>query len=204
MHNFMNLSQRNKAILGGAVLLVLIIGLYFYTRSAAPRAEAYESACTMIVETWHEEYPEDGALKPIYDGEIPEVDYENINYPQIERLKTGISNAVANGANFAGHYAIVEWGCGTNCQEHAVVDVASGKPVAFGIPSEAGLQFMPDQNVIITNPAINFPSADEIENMGFEEKLYWYNLPREYYVLEELEEGAYVRRICIENPFDGD
>jgi hypothetical protein len=28
--------------------------------------------------------------------------------------------------NFAGHYAVVEWGCGTGCLQMAVVDLQSG------------------------------------------------------------------------------
>jgi hypothetical protein len=29
--------------------------------------------------------------------------------------------------NFNGHYRVVEWGCGTNCIEWAIVDLASGR-----------------------------------------------------------------------------
>jgi hypothetical protein len=42
------------------------------------------------------------------------------------RFRTVIREGTRKGANFAGHYAIVEWGCGTACAQIAVVDVNSG------------------------------------------------------------------------------
>ena len=37
-----------------------------------------------------------------------------------------IREAAKKGPNFAGHYAIAEWGCGTGCIQMAVVDLESG------------------------------------------------------------------------------
>lgn len=145
----------------------------------------------------------DAGVKGTYAGDIAEVDFKGAKHPQLERLKNGITKAAKGGANFAGHYAVVEWSCGEYCQEHAVVDVQSGKIITFGIPSEAGLQFFPDVNTIVTNPETNFPTLADLTTMTLDDKIYWYNLPREYYVLEEKDGAASVRRICIENAFEG-
>jgi hypothetical protein len=40
--------------------------------------------------------------------------------------RTSIRNAVKSGANFAGHYSVAEWGCGTGCHGFVVVDVVTG------------------------------------------------------------------------------
>ena len=42
-------------------------------------------------------------------------------------FRSAITSAAAKGANFAGHYTIAEWGCGSGCMSIAVVDAVSGK-----------------------------------------------------------------------------
>jgi hypothetical protein len=41
-------------------------------------------------------------------------------------FRTRISEAARNGPNFAGHYTIAEWGCGTSCVSVAVIDAETG------------------------------------------------------------------------------
>jgi hypothetical protein len=45
-------------------------------------------------------------------------------------LRTQIREAARKGPNFAGHYTIAEWGCGTSCVSLAVIDAETG--VVFG------------------------------------------------------------------------
>ena len=42
------------------------------------------------------------------------------------RFRTMIRDGAKKGSNFAGHYAIAEWGCGSGCVSIAVIDVQSG------------------------------------------------------------------------------
>ena len=202
MFNFNSLSQREKLFLALILILLIGLGVFLFMGKAAPKVEA-ANACESILADWRAGHPEDATTKALYTGDIAEVDFKEVAHPQIDRLKNGISKAVKEGANFAGHYAVVEWSCGDYCQEHAVVDVQSGKIVTFGIPSEAGLQFRPESNTIITNPKTNFPTLADLAGLELDDKIYWYNLPREYYVLEENEGAASVRRICVENAFEG-
>lgn len=46
-----------------------------------------------------------------------------------ERVRDGETGdpAAGPGPNFAGHYTIVEWGCGTDCGEMAIVDAKTGR-----------------------------------------------------------------------------
>lgn len=47
--------------------------------------------------------------------------------PTQREFRTVLRNGARKGPNFAGHYTLVEWGCGSNCVVFAVVDVATGK-----------------------------------------------------------------------------
>jgi hypothetical protein len=40
--------------------------------------------------------------------------------------RTTIRNRVKSGPNFAGHYTVVDWGCGTMCAVFVIVDARSG------------------------------------------------------------------------------
>lgn len=41
--------------------------------------------------------------------------------------RTTIREAAAEGVNFAGHYAVAKWGCGTGCVGFVIVDLRTGK-----------------------------------------------------------------------------
>jgi len=45
-------------------------------------------------------------------------------------FRSAIREAAAKGPNFAGHYTIAEWGCGSGCMSSAVVDAVTGKVFA--------------------------------------------------------------------------
>ena len=42
-------------------------------------------------------------------------------------FRTRIHDGAAKGPNFAGHYTIVEWGCGSSCVSIVVVDAVTGE-----------------------------------------------------------------------------
>jgi hypothetical protein len=52
-------------------------------------------------------------------------------------FRSAIREAAAKGPNFAGHYTIAEWGCGSGCMSSAVIDAVTGKvfPAPFRILS---------------------------------------------------------------------
>ena len=78
-----------------------------------------------------------------------------------ERYKTTISNiyyskkAVKNwqatGLNFGGHYCFVSWGCGSPCQESAIVDLKTGL-VYQGPTASLGYKFNRLSRLVIINP----------------------------------------------------
>ena len=49
------------------------------------------------------------------------------SYPDGDpKFRDAVLDEVSRGVNFAGHYAIVQWSCGSGCRSIAVVDVATG------------------------------------------------------------------------------
>ena len=46
--------------------------------------------------------------------------------PGQRMFRTVIGEAVKKGPNFAGHYTIADWGCGTACESIAIIDAESG------------------------------------------------------------------------------
>lgn len=59
--------------------------------------------------------------------------------PGQRRYRTMIRQAAAKGPNFAGRYRIAEWGCGTACEQMAIIDTQYGDVFdgPFGILPEA-------------------------------------------------------------------
>jgi hypothetical protein len=58
------------------------------------------------------------------------------------RFRTMLRTESAEGANFNGHYRVASWGCGTNCIEWAIVDLASGK--VWMAPEQAHSCWVPE------------------------------------------------------------
>jgi len=87
-----------------------------------------------------------------------------LSTPGQRMFRTMIRQGAAKGANFAGHYAIAEWGCGTACVQIAVVDIQSGAVyegpfgtlpkayIAYGTNPEdieTGILYRPDSELFV-------------------------------------------------------
>lgn len=71
-----------------------------------------------------------------YSAHVERARAKSIDFsrPSNKTYKTRLSEALRDGVNFAGHYVIVGWGCGTGCTNAAVIDGRTGKvfwPVQF-------------------------------------------------------------------------
>ena len=42
-------------------------------------------------------------------------------------FRTNLRTAAKEGVNFAGHYILTTWGCGTNCSDSGIIDTRTGK-----------------------------------------------------------------------------
>ena len=87
-------------------------------------------------------------LVSIYEGELADPDFST--NPDAKRFITTIKNECSNGINFAGHYTLVIWGCGSPCQSGVVVDRKTGK-IYGGYLTALGSEFKKDSKMIIRN-----------------------------------------------------
>lgn len=84
------------------------------------------------------------------------------------KYRTVITEGSREGPNFAGHFTIVEWGCGAGCVQFAIVDAKTGSvfmpPFYVGPPAvvegsdaepEDPLQYHKDSKLLIVNGSRN-------------------------------------------------
>lgn len=206
MQNFLDLSLGAKVLLAVLSVVVIAEGIYINHVMGGNLTSVFaeKTSCERVLEKWEAENPEAAQDRPLYGGPVASVDFENSNLAQAANFKSAILEAVAKGPNFAGKYAVAQWGCGTSCQGHAVVNVESGKIIAFGPETQAGIGISEESPILITNPKENFPAVAEMQKADLVQLTSLANIPREYYVLVgDSDSTVGLQKICTENPFEG-
>ncbi len=89
------------------------------------------------------------SIDEIYSGRIAEPDFNS--KPEAATFRGAIRTAMSRGVNFAGHYVVAEWGCGTSCQDHAIIDAQSGEIIHYGLPSEYGAMARSTSSLLVLN-----------------------------------------------------
>jgi hypothetical protein len=46
--------------------------------------------------------------------------------PKAETFKTDLNDSLQSGVNFAGHFVVAQWGCGSGCVQVAIIDGRNG------------------------------------------------------------------------------
>lgn len=72
--------------------------------------------------------------------------------PSAPTFRTRLRRGAAEGPNFAGHFTVVAWGCGTDCQVTAVVDARTGRVAFAPFTAYSGTAFRLDSRLLIENP----------------------------------------------------
>jgi hypothetical protein len=83
----------------------------------------------------------------IYKGKIAKVDLKS--YPGAYQFRSRIREGVKDGPNFAGHYTLVIWGCGTQCGNFAIVDDKTGKIVVVDCDETCYHHFKKNSRLLI-------------------------------------------------------
>lgn len=97
-------------------------------------------------------------VKEIYSGAPAPVVIDT--NAQTKQFRTRLTEGAKHGPNFAGTYTVIEWGCGTNCQQVAVVNARTGR-VSDWLTTELGSNYQIDSMLFIKNPGTEECSALE-------------------------------------------
>jgi hypothetical protein len=111
----------------------------------------------------------DYRVREIYRGKHAAVDFSS--NPRAKTWQTMLIDAANKGSNFAGHYTVAMWGCGTSCTSFAIIDAINGRvyfPTTLshvrwtgGRGKEYGLKFRIDSDLLIV-----YGSPNEEDKMG--------------------------------------
>ena len=64
-----------------------------------------------------------------YPATVEKAKAKSINFKNdaaARTMRTRLKEALAGGVNFAGHYIVAGWGCGTGCFSGAIIDARTG------------------------------------------------------------------------------
>jgi hypothetical protein len=93
--------------------------------------------------------------------------------------RTRIRKAAKGQVNFAGHFILVTWGCGTGCEEGAIIDLSTGKTqlLPFAIHKDADaltddnpdrISFRRDSRLVVFNGQRNEKGPDGLHYYEFD------------------------------------
>lgn len=76
------------------------------------------------------------------------------SHPKARLFRTMLREGAKTGPNFAGHYTIVDWGCGSACLTIAVIDCRNGRVyfAPFVVSPGIGQDFRINSRLFIVNP----------------------------------------------------
>jgi len=109
-------------------------------------------ACASITPAQKRPRFEDYPVRDRFTGRPAKV---NLNsHPKARLFRTMLREGAKPGPNFAGHYTIVHWGCGSDCRMIAVVDARNGRVyfAPFTVSPSIGQDFRVDSRLFIANP----------------------------------------------------
>lgn len=92
---------------------------------------------------------EDVPAVPEGGGPPAAVDLES--HPRARTFRTALTRGAAEGPNFAGHYTVVAWGCGSMCQDFMIVDSRTGE-VFDGRTTALGVEHRLESRLLVLNP----------------------------------------------------
>jgi hypothetical protein len=92
----------------------------------------------------------DFKVDSVFKGERHSLDFSS--NPPSKMFITRIRETYKSGkANFAGHYYLTDWGCGSPCQMCVIVDLVSGR-IYDGPGAALGYEFQKDSRMLVVNP----------------------------------------------------
>lgn len=136
------------------------MGITVWNKSHSVRWSAYLVLGIAIVEcgcqpaALEEESPQFGdyPVGEITTKELSMIDWDS--HPRAREFSTQLEDAIGMKPNFAGHYVLLTWGCGSPCQAVVLVDVRSTS-VYFTLGAALGVEFRLRSRLFIDSPPSN-------------------------------------------------
>lgn len=139
--------SKKRVALVIALILFVFVGLSYGAATSTGKDEVKAEEperhvdCRMVTsaDLNDESAPSFEDYKVPVEGPIkhPKVDTETTKIGHM--FRTVLRNGIKSGPNYAGHYTVVVWGCGTSCSSFAVVNLKTGQVITSpGIDSLAG------------------------------------------------------------------
>lgn len=114
-----------------------------------------------------------------------------------EGFRTRIRKSARKGPNFAGHFTIAEWGCGSGCVSFAVVDAVSGRLypavpfVGLAVPYQGaatgreyeGLEYRLNSSLLIADGCPEDSKSDDSSKFEKNCGIRYYKWERDRFVL---------------------
>jgi hypothetical protein len=120
----------------------------------------------------------------------------DLSDPQAHTFRTRLTEGAKSPPDFAGFYTVVEWGCGSPCQTHALIDRRTGKVYFFPDATSLGAEYRVDSLLFVANPPKDVLEYYEGKLPPANERLFY----SYYYVWEEAQKQF--QRIYTDNPKD--
>src|SRR2546423_14662404 len=132
-------------------LLITLLCVILFTTVALAQANATPR---------FEDYP-----APVFKGRMAAL---KLNGSEARNFRTRLREGAQQGVNFAGHYTVVQWGCGAGCLQVAFIDAKTGavffpeKLNGFGVwfwgeKDYDAVQFKPDSRLLVVS---GFPASE--------------------------------------------
>jgi len=120
------------------LLLLLVISLPTF---AQPNHQSPSDTCRLITaaDLSDSKAPTFEFLPSAREGEFPYAKLDLSSNPIAKTYRTVLRQELAKGPNYAGHYRVAIWGCGSSCAMFAVINLKTGQVItAEGLTSVSG------------------------------------------------------------------
>lgn len=202
-------NERQLYILYAVAALLLGSAVWFGLNGEGverrPRVEVAagtgRTTCEFLVDWYMSSSTDARAAKSVrqFTGKPMSVLFDDAAYPATAEFRTKIEEAASNGADFAGRFAVAEWGCGTQCQDHAVIDISTGKIVHFGLQTDFGVYYDVGSPILITNPRAAMPVDWNDGAPGLDDAMRAAKFERRFYMLSERGGAPRLELLCVES-----
>jgi hypothetical protein len=129
------------------VILLVIMTIAVSGTGVLAQATRTDGNCT--VQTESPPRFEDFSVSLRFRGKPAQVDLSS--HPKARMFRAKLRDGAKEGPNFAGHYTVVRWHCGTECQAVAVVDAKTGHVYFAPFSTSEGSEFRIDSSLFIAN-----------------------------------------------------